>query len=300
MNKYFGDQHAYSDFYAYFGHVKIPNESITDTVMDRLRSILLLINGFLLFIIPALTWILTGETLKPIQREHEKEREFFSNASHDLRTPLTVLQGQIELSLRKDYSTQEYRQILQSNKEEVNDLILLTESMLFLSRSNEFFAKKMNEFVDLTDITLTTIHSLKHKALEKGLKLNFYPASQSLILSGNTLMIKRMLINIIDNAIKYTNKGNITVSLKKENKSALITVSDTGIGISQYEINKIFTRFYRSKFSNGEFGHGLGLSIVSQIVKYHHGTIKVSSVVEKGTNIYITIPLAINRGKNLS
>jgi signal transduction histidine kinase len=151
MNQYFGDNGNSSICFLKSLFVTSSfsdaSETASDIIMDRLGSILLMIDTALVFFIPFITWLIAGKTLAPIKEAHERERDFFTNISHDLRTPLTILQGEIMLALQEEQSIEAYKLVLQSSEEEVQSLISLTESILFFSIQNTTF-----ELVDLTEV----------------------------------------------------------------------------------------------------------------------------------------------------
>src|SRR5476651_1879019 len=137
MNRCFGDEPGKdAHIRVYHAPISLENtrtttEPLSDIVMDELRNVLLVLDGTLLFGIPTITWFLTGNTLSPVKKAHEKEKQFLTDASHDLRTPLSILQSEIELTLKKEHTLEEYKETLRSNKEEVAELIDLVENMLF-------------------------------------------------------------------------------------------------------------------------------------------------------------------------
>jgi signal transduction histidine kinase len=307
MNKFFGDHGADSKFrISNERSIHQPRETLTeppsDIIMDELRDVLLLLDSILLFSVPIITWFLTGNTLAPVQKSHEKEKQFLTDASHDLRTPLTILSGEIELTLRKERTKNEYKRILQSNKEEVDDLTALVENMLFFARENNQYENMQKEHIDVTDLLIERVKIFQKIAKHKKITLSLNLPEQSIIIIGNQQLIKRLFISLLDNAVKYTPfGGKINVKLNQKNNFATIDFADTGIGIPQEQQEKIFDRFFRADTSRTEKGYGLGLSIAKKIVAFHEGKIHVSSAVNKGTTVKLSFPLAKQgRGKNLS
>lgn len=270
-----------------------PNEPPSDIIMDELRDVLITIDMSLLFIIPAITWFLTGKTLSPVQLAYDKEKRFLTDASHDLRTPLTILNGEIEVSLQKKLTINEYKKTLQSNKEEVNDLIALVENMLFLSREELLYQTSQKETIDMTDLLAERTAVFQKSANLKKLQLQFEFPKQSILIKGNQQLLKRMFTNLLDNAVKYTTAGKITVKLSQKNDSSIVKIIDSGIGISPLEQDKVYERFFRSDISRSEKGYGLGLSIAKQIVTFHGGDISLASIVGKGTTVTVTFPALV-------
>lgn len=264
-------------------------DSPDDTVMDELRNVLMVSDIILLVGIPILTWILTGQTLSPVQKAHEREKQFLTDASHDLRTPLSILNAEIELTLRKERTKEEYKKSLQSNKEEVNGLISLVENMLFFARENAAGVHK--EFVDLTDILAEKVALFQKTAEQKKLSLSFIPPEESCLMVGNQQLLQRLFTGLLDNAIKYTKKGGkVAITLAQNDINISVTITDSGIGIPVEKQEKIFDRFYRAQNSRTEKGYGLGLAIAKEIVELHQGKIHLSSHTGKGTSVVVTFP----------
>ena len=307
MNGHFGDKQR-KDFDNYTRQEQSTfenspsKESPSDVVMDELRDTLIILDFLLLILVPTITWSLTGRTLAPVQKAHEREKQFFTDASHDLRTPLTILKGEIDLALQKDQPVKEYKNTLQSGKEEVARLIDLVENMLFFAREDKSNQMVQKELLDLTDITAERVSKFQNTAKQKQQNLLFTPPKESTMIQGNKQLLQRLLTSLLDNAVKYTpTKGKISITFCHQKQYAVITISDTGIGISEAQQEKIFNRFYRADAARSQKGYGLGLSIAKQIVENHKGEIHLTSQVGKGTTITVSFPLVIqNPGRNLS
>lgn len=277
------------------------NEPPSDIIIDNLRNVLVTIDFILLVSIPTITWFLTGTALAPVQKAHKREQQFLSDASHELRTPLTILRAEIEVALKKKRSTQDYQKVLQSNKEDIDDLIGLVENLLFISRAQAKQNVPILEKVDITDILTERMASFHKEAKQKKLEFVFKPPETSFVINGNPHLLKRLFSNLLDNAIKYTSQGSIIVAVKRTKTEATITITDTGIGIPKEHQEKIFDRFYRADESRSEHGYGLGLSIAKQIMQVHQGTIAVKSDEKKGTSMIVSFPLLKqDRENNLS
>jgi signal transduction histidine kinase len=305
MNQFFGDHGRIHVVQTYQNEPnKQPNlrhEPPNDIVMDNLRNILIMIDFILLLTIPAITWFLTGNALEPVQKAHKREQQFLTDASHELRTPLSILRAQMEVALKKTRKASEYHEVIQSNKEEIEDLIALVENLLFISREQTKHASPINEEIDIADLIIERVATFQRKAQQKHLTIKLHPPENEIIIKGNQQLLKRLFTNLLDNAVKYTHKGSITIIIKQMKNEALIHIQDTGVGISKEHQDKIFDRFYRADESRSEQGYGLGLSIAQQIIEVHHGTITVNSEKNKGTEILIMLPIIKQaREKNLS
>lgn len=276
----------------YADNEKIIIAAAGKVTMRQLGNILLILNGGLLIIIPLVAWFLTSRTLKPVQQIHEQQKQFVSDVSHELRTPLSVMSGEIEIALRKSRKIDEYVQVLTSSKQELGHLINLVENLLFLAREDQKAISLQSEKVDLTDILNNVISTLKEKINKKKITLKLKPANESITITGQTLMLRQLFFNIIDNAIIYTpENGMINIILSTNTNYVIIKIKDTGIGIAPQEQKKIFERFYRVDSSRSQAkGYGLGLAICQSIVRIHKGYINIASKLGKGTKVIIYLP----------
>jgi len=295
MNQFYGDSNRF--------HEGQPNqneqgtlpvirqESPGDIVMDDLRNVLLTIDFILLLTIPTITWFLTGNALAPVQKAHKREQQFLTDASHELRTPLSILRAEIEVALNRKRTVSEYQKVLKSNKEEIDELTDLVENLLFISREQTKHSSPINEKIELTDLVAECVAYFQPKAKQKKLTLTMTPPNTNSVIIGHPQLLKRLFTNLLDNAIKYTTTGSITVTIKQRKNEIAIAVTDTGVGIAKEQQEKIFDRFYRADDSRTEQGYGLGLSIAKQIMQVHQGTIAVTSEPGKGTTMMLTFPL---------
>lgn len=264
-----------------------------DVALDQLRNVLVTINGISLFVIPTISWYLAKRNLAPIQVAHEKQKQFVSDASHELRTPLSIMSGEIEIALKKERKAQEYQTILKSNKEELTRLTSLVENLLFLAREDRNKMVPLTDRVDVTDLLLTLISQLKPIYTNKHLKVHFKAAEESIVIKGNKELLHQLFFNLLDNAIKYTDKGEIRVTLSQEGRYAKVVIKDTGIGISQEHQKQLFDRFYRIDSARSETkGYGLGLAISKAIVARHNGSITVTSTPHKGSTFTVSLPIS--------
>jgi len=263
-----------------------------DVALNQLRNILITLNGIFLFVIPVLSWYLAKKSLAPIQIAHEKQKQFVSDASHELRTPISIMTGEIDVALNKERPVKEYQHILKSNKEELKRLTLLVENLLFLAREDQNSNAKLTESVDMTDLLSTLIVRFKPIYTKKHLAIHFQPGEENIVIKGNMSLLRQLFFNLFDNAIKYTDKGEIRVTLSQEDKYAKVVIKDTGIGISQEHQAQLFDRFYRvDSARSGTKGYGLGLSICHAVVKRHNGSITLASTPHKGSTFTVLLPI---------
>ena len=222
----------------------------------------------------------------------EMIEKFNSDVSHELKTPLTVLKGELEIALRKERDVNYYKNILGIALKEVNYLIeLVEEILLFTKIENE---RKLEE-VQVDDILLNVMAKLSKKGKEKNITLKLIQLDDIKIVS-NYILLKVIFTNLIDNAIKYTPEGKkVYISLYKNRGEMIFVVKDEGIGIDKEEISKIMERFYRTEQSRnrGTKGFGLGLSIVRQALKILNGKIEFYSD-KIGTMVKVKIKILEN------
>jgi len=228
-----------------------------------------------------------------LEKSINKIRQFSGDVSHELRTPLTIIRGEIEVLLRKDRPKEEYLKTLNSVLEESFRMEELIDGLLFLSRVEAMDRSKGMEIVDLDEVLNAVIKLRTPSASSKNISIDTKNI-KSVQLKGNRELLERMMANILDNAIRYSNPGaHIEIDLQETKKSAKLQIRDTGIGIPEESLPLIFDRFYvvdpsRSKETGGA---GLGLSIVKWIAEHHNAEITVDSHVGKGTTFTVHFPL---------
>jgi len=219
------------------------------------------------------------------------KKDFVVNVSHELRTPLTAIKGYVE-TLEEDASdiNIHYLEIIKRHTER---LINIVHDLLFLSELEYEKKEKLElEEVNLRQLLKDTIRIFEQKVKEKGLRLEL-KVKDDIIILADAFKLEQMFINLIDNAVKYTKKGKIEVSITYKENLVAIEVKDTGIGIPQEHISRIFERFYvvNKSHSREVGGTGLGLSIVKHIVSLHNGKIDIESTQGIGTRFTILLPL---------
>lgn len=218
--------------------------------------------------------------------------DFVSNISHELRTPLTAIKGFVE-TLQSSVVSEENKHYLDIVSRNTDRLVSIINDLLFLSELEEKSLKIDLIEVDLKSLLKKIIRIFEQKLKEKSLSLKLDIKEELPLIKADPFKLEQIFINLIDNAIKYTEKGNIEISVKKKENSIEIVFEDTGIGIPAEHISRIFERFYvvdksRSKKLGGT---GLGLSIVKHIVSLHEGSITVKSSHGIGTKFIVTLPL---------
>ncbi|MGE5340911.1 MAG: ATP-binding protein [Candidatus Omnitrophota bacterium] len=222
-------------------------------------------------------------------------KQFSSDASHDLKTPLTVIRGEIEITLRKERTIQEYQKTLHSLHEESRKLETIIDNLLFLSRVDAVDYTASLHPIPLDEVLLNVFEKMERLASQKHIAY-ILKGIESVFIDGDDILLNRLFTNIIDNAIKYTpDGGKIEIELVKTAEHLRFSVQDTGIGIPKHSLPFIFDRFYRVDQSRSQEsgGSGLGLSIVKKITDIHRATVDVESEPNKGTTFHIYFPFKI-------
>jgi signal transduction histidine kinase len=232
-----------------------------------------------------------NEMLARLEKAFSSQQQFIQDISHELKTPLTVLRGELEVTLKKSRSAEEYAVVLRSCLEEIDKIRRIVENLLILAKLDTKGAPAETKPVDLCALLDKVTEHLKVLAEQKSIALNTV-APESVSMKGHETQLRRLFVNLVDNAIKYTPpKGKVVVSLKKDNDLAVAEISDTGQGIPADELPYIFDRFYRVDKARTSEGFGLGLSIARSIAQAHKGDIKVRSHEGLGTTFTVFLPL---------
>ncbi len=233
-----------------------------------------------------------NEMIARLERSFRQIKQFTADASHELKTPLTVMKGEVEVALKSRADEKELREVLVSILEEIDRMNEVIKGLLTLARTDVEEAT-IKEPVSLDDIVRERCEQFKKLANTKGLKLNV-DIEKDVVVLAEPVRIGQVIYNLVDNAIKYTPRGgSISVTLNKRGRCAILRVSDTGIGIPEEELPYIFDRFYRvDKARTGGSGVGLGLSICKEIINTYGGKIEVESKPNEGTTFTVYLPLA--------
>ena len=238
-----------------------------------------------------------NEMLGRLESSVERIRTFTSDASHDLRTPLAAIRASAEIALRHPRDPEHYGRTLEGIIRQADRATALVEDLLRLARSDGQPQSVVLADVDLTPIVTDACDSLRPKAEAKRLDLRLGAEPVPTVVNGNKDVLNRVVLALIDNAIKYTDRGLVEVRLATTGSLLKLTVQDTGPGISPADIPNIFDRFYRGDKSRNSAGggFGLGLAIAKESVALHQGTIEVDSVLGQGSRFVVYLPLAVNR-----
>jgi heavy metal sensor kinase len=206
-------------------------------------------------------------------------RQFSADASHELQTPLTILKGELEVALRAPRSPEAYQDHLRSALEEVDRIARLVEGLLLLARADAGVLRMDRKAVDLAQLVEEVYQQVKVLADSRDITLDL-EAVEPLTIQGDYDRLRRLLLNLVDNGIKYTpHGGQVSLALQRHGAWAALRVSDTGIGLSPAEQERVFQRFYRAAEAReqSQVGAGLGLCIAQSIAEAHGGTMQIDS-----------------------
>ncbi|MEH7155985.1 sensor histidine kinase [Neobacillus drentensis] len=270
----------------------IRNVNSEQELLERLLLIMLVGMGIGILCAVASGYFLAGKALVPIKNAWQKQSEFVSDASHELRTPLAVIQAKTEVLFRAPKATIQDKILdISTISNESRRLSKLVTNLLTLARSDSNQIEVKKEVFQLDHLLLEILQQYEEIAMyqEKTLRLQ---ESEPVKMLADKARIHQLIVILLDNALKYTNEGGeILLSCGQTHNSIFLKVDDTGIGIPEMDIPKIFDRFYQSdKARTAAEGTGLGLSIAKWIIEKHHGKTKVQSTLGKGTTIEVIFP----------
>lgn len=286
--KFFWEAVQAADFQTFVKNILTKKSNITEEI--ELKDSSLLVSGT--YLSSKQEVIIVCYNITELKKFDEMKKELIGNVSHELRTPLTAIKGYAE-TLTEGLN-EEQRKYLDIINKHTDRLINIVQDLLTLS---EFENKNSALTLEDTDMDKLLNHTVKifHKKLEdKGLSLKIDVDKDLPAIKADEFKLEQLLINLIDNAIQYTDSGGVSISVKLENNNMIIAVKDTGIGIEKKHQDRIFKRFFVTNKSRSRMhgGTGLGLSIVKHIVLLHKGRIEVDSSPGKGTTFTTTLPIS--------
>jgi len=230
--------------------------------------------------------------LSRLDEAFQQVRRFSADASHELQTPLTALRGELEVALRTARTPDEYQETLKSALEEIERISRLVEGLLILARAESGALRMDCRPVDLAELVEEVYWRLKVPADERSVDLRM-GAQEPVVASGDRDRLRALLVNLVDNAVKYTGKGGrVELSVARDGDRARVEVADTGRGIPPEALERIFQPFYRSEDVLSEKGSGLGLSIARSIALAHGGEIAVESRPGRGSSFRVLLPVS--------
>lgn len=241
-----------------------------------------------------------NEMIARLESSFKRMTEFTADASHELKTPICALKGEAEVLLSKARTIEEYQEGLAQFIERLDYMNRMVNDLILLSKMDASQAGLKKTTLQLDTLIVDLVSLFQILAEQKGLVLEIGHLEEVMI-EGDKIRIQQLFTNLIDNAIKYTQKGSIKINLEKDKDTVIVRIRDTGCGIPKEEQGNIFRRFYRldKSRSREEGGVGLGLSIAQWIAHAHHGKIEVESEPNHGSTFIVSLPLKLGTSSHL-
>lgn len=238
-----------------------------------------------------------NEMISRLEKSFKYIAEFSSHVSHELKTPLAIMRGELELALRKEQNSGEYKRAIEACLEEAGRMLNIVEDLLLLTKLDYRSQVFKFERLDLTEFFREVYIQAEMLASHKNIAVNIDLPQKLVYVKADRLHLRRLFFNIINNAIKFNiQNGKVGIIVKQDlkDKKAIISISDTGIGIEEEDLPRVFERFFHKDRADQDVdpGNGLGLSIAQSIAKIHYGYIEVKSKPANGSTFTVTLPLA--------
>jgi signal transduction histidine kinase len=229
--------------------------------------------------------------LERLDNSYQHANRFSADAAHELRTPLAIMRGELELLATRQLP-EDAKAAIETTLGEAERLTQIVESLTVLGQMESVTGKRAHLAVDLYNLAAETIDQMRLMAVDKGIAIDG-PSGAHATTAGDRDRLKQVLVNLLDNAIKYTQPGGrIAVTVETTDEQAILSVSDTGIGIAPEDRLRIFDRFFRVTTDRGEVGAGLGLAIVKSICAAHGGAVTAESAPDGGSIFRVALPRA--------
>ncbi|WP_139904307.1 sensor histidine kinase [Clostridium thermarum] len=278
----------------YFDGYKITFLDISDSqgILTRLIYTFAAVAAVMLIVIYFISRFFANRSIEPIKEAFDKQKQFIGDASHELKTPLSVINTNVDVLLaNSDDTISDQSRWLYYIKSEVERMARLTNDLLYLTQVDYSETKMIFSEFNLSEAVESVLLTMEAMIFENNIYLD-YDIEPNITIKGNSEQFKQVVMILLDNALKYTNpKGKVTMVLKKNHNNVILTVSNTGKGIPEEHLPKIFDRFYRIDKSRARNsgGYGLGLAIAKTIVQQHGGKISVKSIENELTTFTIEL-----------
>ncbi len=236
-----------------------------------------------------------NQSLDRIETAFQIQKSFVAHASHELRTPITALSGELELALMRDRTLENYRQVISSALEDAHRLSRLIDQLLLFAQTSGAHEIQSRQPLRLDELVLDLLDKLSRKSGNREIEFSLEEAEMDehmLIVSGNEQLLSVAIGNVIDNALKYSPANSaISVQLILGEQQITIRIQDRGQGITLSDLGHIFEPFYRSEKALATEGFGIGLPLAKRIIELHDGKLEVQSQYGSGTTVFIRLPL---------
>lgn len=273
------------------------NPELIAETKQRILLMLIAANAGILVITGGLGYFLAGRTLKPIREMIDEQNRFITDASHELKTPLTALRSEFEVAILDENKLQlkEAKHLIKSGVEEIVNLQVLAENLIELTQQQKKIGSLKTEDASLLEVIEAALKRVVPLARKRQIAIN--NQVDDFVLEGETQSLTELFVILLDNAIKYSAEHTeIILTSKRTDHHIQIEVIDKGMGIDEKDIPHVFDRFYRADKSRSKTpGYGLGLSIAKKIIETHKGSISVESKINKGTKFIVKLPTATSR-----
>jgi len=250
-----------------------------------------LVAGFavLCVVVPFTSYWMARVALAPLRQSYEQQQQFVDDASHELRSPLSIIRGELELALSRRRSEKEYRRAITASLDATQTLVQLTEDLLLLAQDSSIEFESRLTPVSGDEVVRDAMSTLG-MGLDTG-RLTTRSDAPALIYGIPTLLV-RAVANLLDNAVKFTPvDGTVILTATNDSESATFSVADTGSGMTPDEVHHAFDRFWRGTVAPGAPGHGLGLALVERIAQAHRGRVTIVSTPGIGSTVTLVVPL---------
>jgi two-component system, OmpR family, sensor histidine kinase CiaH len=273
-----------------------------DATVTRLLLIVVGVGAVGLLFSAGTGFWLAGRTLRPIATALQRQRDFTADASHELRTPLALVRGNAELLQRHpEQPIGAYGDVVQDIVDEADRLSRLVSDLLTLARADSGHAQLVRRPVDLSALASQVLREAEPLAAAKGLAVRA-EIVPGVAVAGDADRLRQLCLILIDNAVRYTTRGGVTLRVAREGQGALLAVVDTGPGIAAEHLPRLFDRFYRTDEARSAEagGTGLGLAIARWIAEVHGGRISVVSTPGRGSAFTVHLPATTSRSSSVS
>lgn len=261
-----------------------------DVALDRMRNIILIVNGVALILIPTVAYQLSKRSLRPLVKSQEQQQQFISSASHELRTPLAVMAGELELAAKKQRTVSEYKDTIINTRLEVERMTALVRELLLLTRIRNDEKLQNIMIIESKDLMHEVTNLYERAALKK--QVTFKNDFADFQFKGNRELLVVALGNLLDNAVKFSlDKSTVKIAVSKIGNIIEFRFTNKAESIPPEKLARLFERFYQTDVNHLTQGYGLGLAITKQIIELHHGSIAALSEHNEIV-IKVNLPLA--------